>query len=164
MKQNKTNAMRILETAGIEYKIHEYPHVEGEAQDGLTVAELLNENPERVFKTLVTRGASAPTKNFYVFCIPVGEELDLKAAARAVGEKSVEMLHVKELFGITGYIRGGCSPIGMKKQFTTVIQEDAMLFDTIYVSSGRIGTQVELAPDDLISLIDGKYGEIVKTA
>ncbi|MBQ5331543.1 MAG: Cys-tRNA(Pro) deacylase [Oscillospiraceae bacterium] len=161
-QQIKTNAMRILETAGIEYSIHEYPHQGDEAVDGVTVAALLNEAPEAVFKTLVTRGASDPAKNFYVFCIPVGCELDMKAAARAVGERSVEMLHVKELRQITGYIRGGCSPVGMKKQFPTVIQEDAMLFDRIFVSGGKVGTQIELSPEELLALIGGKYGDIVR--
>ncbi len=157
----KTNAMRILDSAGIEYKVHEYPHEKNEAVDGLRVAQLLDEDPVYVYKTLVTRGASDPSRNFYVFCIPVAEELDLKAAARAVGEKSVEMLHVKELLGITGYIRGGCSPVGMKKQFPTTFHEDVILLDRIMVSGGKIGTQIETDPEALMSLIGAKYEDII---
>ncbi|MCR5807802.1 MAG: Cys-tRNA(Pro) deacylase [Oscillospiraceae bacterium] len=162
MTTNKTNAMRILDSAGIEYKVHEYPHKDNEAVDGVTVAELLGEDPDTVYKTLVTRGASAPNRAYYVFCIPVAYELDMKAAAKAVGEKSVEMLHVKELLGITGYIRGGCSPIGMKKQFPTVIHEDMILIDTIMVSGGKIGVQVELSPDELLKVTGGKTADIAR--
>lgn len=159
---DKTNAMRILDSAGISYKVHEYPHEKDTAVDGVTVAELLGEDPDCVYKTLVTRGASDPNKNFYVFCIPVAYELDLKAAARAVGEKSVEMLHVKELLKITGYIRGGCSPIGMKKLFPTTFHEDIILLDKIMVSGGRIGTQIETDPQQLMELINGRYADIAR--
>ena len=113
-KEEKTNVMRILEQKSIPYTAHTYEHEEGVAVDGVTVANQLGQDPECVFKTLVARGAS---KGIYVFCIPVAENLDLKKAARAVGEKSIEMIHVKEINALTGYIRGGCSPVGMKKQY-----------------------------------------------
>lgn len=147
----KTNAMRILETSGIGYTPHTYPHG-GEAVDGVTVARLTGRDPAQVFKTLVTEGT--PGK-MYVFVIPVAKELDLKAAARAVGEKSVQMLHVKDLLRVTGYVRGGCSPVGMKKAYPTVIDEDCLYFDTILVSGGRIGLQIELAPNDLQRVTGG---------
>ena len=145
-KQTKTNAMRMLEKEKVAYTFHEYDHEDG-AIDGVSVAGKLGQDPARVFKTLVTQGAS---KNFYVFVIPVAAELDLKKAARAVGEKNVAMLHVADLLKTTGYIRGGCSPVGMKKQFVTVLDESILAQPTVMVSGGRIGTQVELAPADLI--------------
>ena len=126
-REEKTNVMRVLEQHNIPYTAHAYAHEEGVAVDGVTVAKLLGQDPEQVFKTLVARGAS---KNIYVFCIPVAENLDLKKAARAVGEKSVEMVAVKEINGLTGYIRGGCSPIGMKKKYPTVFHETAGIADT----------------------------------
>ena len=151
MKEQKTNVMRILERGKIPYTPHEYPH--GDAPvDGATVAALLGQDPARVFKTLVAVGAS---KRYYVFDIPVTGELDLKKAAKAVGEKSIAMLRLSELTPLTGYVRGGCSPIGMKKQFPTVLDESALDFDTICVSAGRIGAQVELAPRDLLALVRG---------
>ena len=137
-KETKTNVMRILDRAKIPYRHYSYEHEEG-AVDGVSVARLLGQNPAQVYKTLVTRGAGG---GFFVFVIPVQEELDLKAAARAVGEKSVSMLHVNELLPTTGYVRGGCSPIGMKKQFPTVVDESCLSFDTIIFSGGRIGAQV----------------------
>lgn len=161
MAENKTNAMRFLERAGISYSSHTYPHNEGEAVDAGTVAELTGQDPKKVYKTLVTRGASNPSKNFYVFVIPAQGELDLKKAAKAVGEKSVEMLRVKELLGITGYVRGGCSPVGMKKQFPTVFHEDVSSLDTVLVSGGKIGLQIEAAPADILRLISAKTENIL---
>ena len=156
-KEEKTNVMRILEQKQISYTAHTYEHEEGVAVDGVTVAAQLGQDPECVFKTLVARGAS---KGVYVFCIPVAENLDLKKAARAVGEKSIEMVAVKEITALTGYIRGGCSPVGMKKQYPTVFHETAEIVDTIMVSAGKIGYQVELAPVDLMELVGGTLSDI----
>ena len=156
-KEEKTNVMRVLEQKNIPYTAHTYEHEEGVAVDGVTVAAQLGQDPECVFKTLVARGAS---KGIYVFCIPVAENLDLKKAARAVGEKSIEMIHVKEINALTGYIRGGCSPVGMKKQYPTVFHETAEIVDTIMVSAGKIGYQVELAPDALIELVEGTLADV----
>ena len=149
--------MRTLEQQGIPYTAHAYEHEEGVAVDGVTVAKSLGPDPEQVFKTLVARGAS---KGIYVFCIPVAENLDLKKAARAVGEKSIEMVAVKEINALTGYIRGGCSPVGMKKQYPTVFHETAEIIDTIMVSAGKIGYQVELAPDALIALVGASTTDV----
>lgn len=157
-KETKTNAMRMLDSAGISYTVHTYDVEDGHI-DGVSVAMKCNEDPEQVFKTLVTKGND---NNFYVFVIPVGEELDLKACAKAAGVKSVEMIHVKDLLKTTGYIRGGCSPVGMKKKYTTIYDETIVLFDTILVSGGRIGTQVEVAPDDLLSVTDGRVASITR--
>ena len=154
--RTKTNVMRVLEQHKIPYTPHSYPHGT-EAVDGVTVAALTGLAPERVFKTLVARGSS---KTPYVFVVPVAEELDLKKAARSVGEKSVSMLHVSELLPLTGYVRGGCSPIGMKKQFETVIDESACTQDTIAVSAGKIGAQVELSPKALCALVQGSFASI----
>ena len=156
-KEEKTNVMRILEQKNIPYQAHTYEHEEGVAVDGVTVARSLGQDPECVFKTLVARGAS---KGIYVFCIPVAENLDLKKAARAVGEKSVEMIHVKEINALTGYVRGGCSPIGMKKEYPTVFHETAEIVDTIMVSAGKIGYQVELAPQALMELVTARSADI----
>lgn len=155
-KEEKTNVMRILDKAKIPYRHYAYDASDGHI-DGEAVAKKLGQNPEQVFKTLVTQGASG---GYFVFVIPVQKELNLKAAAKAVGEKSVSMLHVANLLKITGYIRGGCSPIGMKKQYPTVIDETCELFDTIIFSAGRIGTQVEVAPDDLMNLISASAAAI----
>ena len=157
MAEQKTNVMRVLDQKKINYRPHEYPHGK-EAVDGVTVAGLIGAAPEQVFKTLVTRGAS---KSIYVFVIPVTAELDLKKAARAVGEKSIAMIHVSEITALTGYVRGGCSPVGMKKQYTTVYQESALAQETIIVSAGRIGSQVELAPNALADLTRGKFADII---
>lgn len=154
--KNKTNVMRVLDQKKISYIPHSYPH-DGEAVDGVTVAGLTGLAVESVFKTLVARGAS---KTPYVFVIPVAQELDLKKAAKAVGEKSVAMLHVSELLALTGYVRGGCSPIGMKKQFRTVIDDSALSRKTIAVSAGKIGSQVELSPADLCGLIRGSFAPL----
>ena len=157
MKEQKTNVMRLLEQKKVKYTPHEYPHGDA-AVDGLTVAKLCGLEPARVFKTLVARGAS---KSIYVFVIPVTGELDLKKAARASGEKSVAMIHVSEINALTGYVRGGCSPIGMKKQFRTFFNSSAEHLPTIMVSAGKIGSQVELAPAELIKLTRGAYAELV---
>lgn len=156
-KDEKTNVMRILDQKEIPYTPHTYPHEEGEAVDGVTVAGIMGRDPECVFKTLVARGASGA---LYVFDIPVADSLDLKKAAKAVGEKSVAMLHQKELLPLTGYVHGGCSPIGMKKQYPTVFHETAEILDTIIVSAGKIGCQVELSPTDLIGLVGAETADL----
>ena len=156
MSEFKTNVMRILDKAKITYKAHTYDHSDG-AIDGAAVAEKMRQNPEQVFKTLVTKGAG---RDYYVFVVPVLKELDLKKAAKSVGEKHVEMIHVKDINKVTGYIRGGCSPIGMKKQFVTVFDKSAENIETIIVSAGKIGYQIELAPKDLIEIVGAKTAEI----
>ena len=156
-KEVKTNAMRILDREKVSYKTWFYEHEEGVAVDGISVAKQLSQDPERVFKTLVTQGKS---KNFFVFVIPVEKELDLKSAAVSVGEKSVEMIHVKDINKVTGYIRGGCSPVGMKKQFVTVIDSSAESKETVMVSAGKIGAQVELSPNELLRITKGKYAAV----
>lgn len=145
MAQAKTNAQRMLEKEKIPYLAHTYETGDGHI-DGVSVAHKMGIDPAVVFKTLVTRGAS---KGIYVFVVPVALELNLKAAARAVGEKSVEMVAVKEITPLTGYVRGGCSPIGMKKHYPTVVDESARPLERMIVSAGRIGGQIELAPGDL---------------
>ena len=159
MSEEKTNVMRLLEQKKVPYTPHQYPHQEGMAVDGATVAAVLGRDPASVFKTLVTRGA---TKANYVFVVPVLAELDLKKAARAVGEKSIEMIHVKELTPLTGYVRGGCSPIGMKKRFKTVLDQSAADQAAILVSAGKIGCKVELAPGDLAGLVGAGIADIIK--
>lgn len=154
----KTNVMRVLDRAKIPYHSHFYDHEDGKI-DGISVAHKLGQKVEQVFKTLVTRGAS---REYYVFVVPVAKELDLKAAARSVGEKSVEMIHVDEINRVTGYIRGGCSPVGMKKQFRTVIDESCGAQPAIIVSAGKIGAQVELAPAALLKLIGGTTAPIAE--
>ena len=158
MKSEKTNVMRLLDKAKIKYEPHEYPHG-SEAVDGLTVAKLCGFDPECVFKTLVARGTS---KNVYVFVIPVSSELDLKKAAKAAGEKSVEMIKDSEINALTGYIRGGCSPVGMKKRYPTFINESAKAKNTVYVSAGKIGSQVELEPLALAEICGAQFSELVK--
>jgi Cys-tRNA(Pro)/Cys-tRNA(Cys) deacylase len=156
MAENKTNVMRILDKAKIPYQSHFYDHSDGQI-DGVSVAGKLKQDPARVFKTLVTKGASG---NYRVFEVPVSKELDLKKAAKAAGEKSVSMIPVSEINKVTGYIRGGCSPIGMKKQFSTFLDDSAKNSETIMISGGKIGTQVELAPDALIQLVQGSYAPL----
>ena len=158
-KEIKTNVMRILEQNKVEAQFYSYPCEE--FIDGLAAAKALNQPPERTFKTLVTQGKP---RCYYVFVIPVAEELDLKKAAKAAGEKSLEMIHVKDILSITGYIRGGCSPIGMKKRFPTFFHETCMDFATIFVSGGRIGTQVEVPPADLLRLCGGKAADLIVEA
>ena len=148
--------MRLLEQKKIPYRSHDYSSTG--ALSGMEVAAALSENPEKVFKTLVTVGKS---KAYHVFVIPVGCELDLKKAAKAAGEKSIEMIKQKELLPLTGYIHGGCSPIGMKKQFETVVHETAAQFDTIFFSAGKIGWQVELSPSDFGKMIRFTYADVV---
>ena len=152
---HKTNAMRVLDAAGVPY---EYRMFEADgALSGVEVARRLGLDEEQVFKTLVTQAKSG---EHYVFMIPVAEELDLKKAARAVGEKSIAMLKSKELFPLTGYVHGGCSPIGMKKQFATAVDETAQLFDRIIFSGGKIGCQLEVAPDDLAHVVPLFYADL----
>lgn len=155
-KEEKTNVMRVLEQKNIPYTAHTYP--EDGPVDGVSVAKYLHQDAEQVFKTLVTKAASG---NYYVFDIPVAENLDLKKAAKAVGEKSIAMIPQKELLPLTGYIHGGCSPVGMKKQFPTVFHETVILFDTICVSAGKIGYQVEVSPTDLMALLDAQAADVV---
>lgn len=155
MSEAKTNAMRELERAGIKYRHFTYDPAETE---GVKVAALLGQDETMVFKTLVTVSGK---KVNYVFVIPVAETLDLKAAARAVGEKSVEMIKQKELLPLTGYIHGGCSPVGMKKHFRTVIHESAQNLDTIFVSAGRVGNQVEVDPKSLAKLVGADFADII---
>ena len=157
-KEEKTNVMRTLEQQKIAYPAKSYPHGEGDPIDGVSVARAVGQDVAMVFKTLVCKGASG---GYYVFDIPVAENLDLKKAARAVGEKSVAMLPQKELLPLTGYVHGGCSPVGMKKQFPTVFHETAVLFDTICVSAGKVGSQVEVAPQALLDLLGASIADIV---
>ena len=155
-KEEKTNVMRTLEQKKIPYTAHSYDP-DGPI-DGVSVAQTLGQPAERVFKTLVTRGASG---GYYVFDIPVAENLDLKKAAKAVGEKSIAMLPQKELLPLTGYVHGGCSPVGMKKQFPTVFHKTALGYDTVCVSAGKIGAQVECDPKALIDLLRAKTADII---
>ena len=154
-KEDKTNVMRLLDAANIAYTPHTYDP--NGPIDGVSVANILGQDEGAVFKTLVTRGASG---GYYVFDVPVAESLDLKKAARAVGEKSGAMIQQKELLPLTGYVHGGCSPIGMKKPFPTVFHETVILYDTICVSAGKIGCQVECAPEDLLHYIGAKTADI----
>ena len=156
-KTEKTNVMRLLEQKGIPYTPHDY-RASG-AVGGTEVAAALDEDPARVFKTLVTQGASG---GHYVFVIPVAEELDLKKAAKAVGEKSIAMLPQKELLPLTGYLHGGCSPIGMKKPFPTVLHQSAAERESIYVSAGKVGFQAELAPADLQKMLPMRLADVIK--
>lgn len=155
-KELKTNAMRILEKMKIPYEMKTY---ECDAfTDGIHVADLLGISYEKMYKTLVTVGKS---KTNYVFVIPIAEEIDLKKAAKTVGEKSLEMLPLKDLTTVTGYVRGGCTAIGMKKKFKTVIQKDAQKLDKMIVSGGRIGLQLSLSPDDLRKAANAEYADII---
>lgn len=155
-KEEKTNVMRTLEQKKIPYTAHSYDP-DGPI-DGVSVAQTLGQPAERVFKTLVTKAASGA---YYVFDIPVAENLDLKKAAKAVGEKSIAMLPQKELLGLTGYVHGGCSPVGMRKQFPTVFHKTALGYDTVCVSAGKIGAQVECDPKALIDLLRAKTADII---
>ncbi len=155
-KEIKTNAMRILETKKIPYTTHTYEC--DEFIDAIQIADMLSLPYEKVYKTLVTQGTS---KNYYVFVIPIAEELDMKKAAKSVGEKSVAMLHVKDINAVTGYIRGGCTAIGMKKQYTTRIEQSAQALDKIIVSGGRLGMQIELSPQDLATASAAEFADII---
>ena len=156
-KQEKTNAMRLLEQKKIEYKIHDY--TQSGMIAGEDVARVLGENPDEVFKTLVTVGKS---RQNYVFLVPVSKELNLKKAASAVGEKSIEMIKSKDLLPLTGYIHGGCSPIGMKKVFPTVVHNTAESMENILFSGGKIGLQVELKTEDFKTMINIKFADITE--
>lgn len=155
-KEVKTNAMRILDREKIPYQHYTYEC--DEFVDALQIADMLSLPYEKVYKTLVTEGNS---RNYYVFVIPIAKELDLKKAAKSVSEKSVSMIHVKEINAVTGYIRGGCTAIGMKKQYVTRIDSSARLLDTMIVSGGRLGSQIELKPEDLLRAAGAEYGDIV---
>ncbi len=155
-KETKTNAMRFLDKCGIAYEERKYEC--GEFVDGITTANALGQPLDETFKTLVAHGKSG---NYYCFLIPVDKELDLKKAAKSVGEKSVELLHVKDLTPVTGYVRGGCTPIGMKKQFVTVIHESAGALDSFYISGGRVGLQIKLSPRALVDAIRGSFADIL---
>ena len=154
----KTNAMRLLEEAKIPFTVECYEVDEDDLSGVHTAAVLGVEDPGCMFKTLVTRGKGG----FFVFCIPVAAELDLKKCAAAAGEKSVEMIHVKEMLSVTGYIRGGCSPVGMKKKYPTYIDETAIRYDEIYVSAGIRGQMMRLSPDALLAFVDAKYAELTR--
>ena len=156
MAEQKTNVMRLLEQKKIPYTAHSYPHGD-EAVDGVTVAMITGQDPAKVFKTLVAQGAS---KRVFVFVIPVAAELDLKKAAKAAGEKNIAMVKVSELLGLTGYVRGGCSPIGMKKQYPTFFHSSMEEQETVLVSAGKIGWQIELKPDELMKLTRGRTADL----
>lgn len=155
-KEIKTNAMRILETKKIAYVAHTYEC--DEFIDGIQIADMLQLPHEKVYKTLVTQGNS---KNYYVFVLPIAEELDMKKAAKSVGEKAVAMLHVKDINAVTGYIRGGCTAIGMKKQYVTRIAQEARELEKIIVSGGKLGMQLELAPQDLAAAACAEFADIL---
>lgn len=158
MKTEKTNAIRLLDKAKVKYTIHTYEN-DGTAVDGVSVAHKCNLDPKYVYKTLVTRSTS---KNYYVFVIPVEKELNLKLAASLVNEKSIDMIHVSEIKTLTGYVRGGCSPLGMKKTFKTFLDESASEFENIMFSGGKIGLQIEINPSELLALIHGEYAKLYK--
>ena len=153
-----TNAMRLLKQAGIEFETSSY-EVDESDLSGVHAAQMLGIDPDCMFKTLVTR---SDKRNLYVFCIPVAQELDLKKCAAAVGEKKVEMIHVKELLGLNGYVRGGCSPVGMKKKYPTIFDETAQLFDRIYVSAGQRGVQMIVDPMKLAEYVGAGFADVSK--
>ncbi|OBA09210.1 aminoacyl-tRNA deacylase [Bacillus subtilis] len=157
-KMAKTNAVRLVEQQNISYELLGYKTEGGQPADGITVSEKIGYPVEYVYKTLV---ATAGANHYYVFVVPVAEELDLKKAAKVAGEKKIEMIAMKELLGITGYVRGGCSPIGMKKWFPTYIDAAAETLDFIIVSAGKIGMQLKIAPQDLAKACDASFAEIV---
>lgn len=155
-KENKTNAMRILDSNKISYRVKTYEC--DEFVDGIHVADLNGDPYDQSFKTLVTVGK---TGSYYVFVIPIDKEIDLKKAAKTVGEKSLEMLHVKDINAVTGYIRGGCTPLGMKKLYPTIIQEDAKKFNEIIISGGKLGMQILINPFDLAKVIKAEFADII---
>ena len=155
-KKDKTNVMRVLDAKKIAYDYHTYE--EDPSLTGEEIAIRLGEDPDKVFKTLVTQGK---TGNYYVFEVPVKEDLNLKKAARAAGEKSISMIKQKELLPLTGYVHGGCSPVGMKKQFPTYIHESARQYEKIFVSAGRVGMQIEIAREDLVKTVGCEYADII---
>ena len=157
-KKLKTNAMRILDSKKVSYEMLSYESEDGKI-DGISVAHKIGVDEENVFKTLVAQGTS---KELYVFVIPVAEELDLKSAAKIAGEKKVEMIPVKDILKHTGYIRGGCSPIGLKRDYRTFIHESAKDLDFMIVSAGKIGHQIKLNPNDLVEVVSGKFENLIK--
>ncbi|WP_293007475.1 MULTISPECIES: Cys-tRNA(Pro) deacylase [unclassified Oscillibacter] len=160
-KDEKTNVMRLLDQKKIPYTAHFYENTdgpEGDREYGLHVAQAMGQDPDRVFKTLVAQGASG---GIYVYGVPVADSLDLKKGAKAVGEKSVQLLPVSSILAVTGYIRGGCSPVGMKKRFPTVFHETAAGFEAVYISAGKIGAQVEVPIRDLLALLGAETADIV---
>ncbi len=159
MAAEKTNAIRLLENGNVPFRFYEYDVSDGRI-DGKSIAEKIGESPDQVFKTLVTQ--APPGKDYFVFVVPASGELDLKKAAKACGRKSIEMIPQKLLFPLTGYIHGGCSPIGMKKLFPTYIDETAILFDKICVSGGRIGTNLGLNPEELAAFINAQFVDLTK--
>lgn len=159
VKNSKTNAMRILEKNGIAFKVETYEC--DEFIDGVHLADQLGQSYEQTFKTLVMQGKS---REYHVFVLPIAEEVDLKKAARVVGEKSLEMVPVKDINAVTGYIRGGCTAIGMKKQYNTVIHESARKFEQIIVSGGKLGTQIFLDPEDLCKVTGGIFANVIVDA
>ena len=154
----RTNAVRLLESAGILFSAHEYPVEDGRI-DARSIAEKLGRSEDEVFKTLVTE---SPAHEYFVFVIPAAGELDLKKAALAAGRKSIDMIPLKQLFPLTGYVHGGCSPVGMKKQFPTFIDETAQLFDVIFVSGGKVGLNLEIAPDRLCGFVSAQYADLTR--
>ena len=157
-KEEKTNVMRILEAAGVPYTPHRIPLGKDDPLDGVTAAGLLGKPVEQVFKTLVAEG---PKGEHFVYVIPVAETLDLKKAARAAGVKSIAMLPQKKLFPLTGYVHGGCSPIGMAKAFPTYFAEEVILVDTMVCSAGKVGYQIEVEPQALMDLVGGETAELI---
>ena len=155
-KEVKTNAVRILDRNKIEYELNKYEC--DDFKDGVSIADMLEQSYDMSFKTLVTVGKSG---KYYVFAIPVDKEINMKKAAKEVGEKNIEMVHVKDINAVTGYIRGGCTPIGMKKNYPTVINESAKEHEKIIISGGRLGLQIILKPDDLVKVTNGRYADII---
>ena len=155
-KEVKTNAVRILDRNKVEYELNKYEC--DDFKDGVSIADMLEQSYDMSFKTLVTVGKSG---KYYVFAIPVDKEINMKKAAKEVGEKNIEMVHVKDINAVTGYIRGGCTPIGMKKNYPTVINESAKEQEKIIVSGGRLGLQIILKPDDLVKVTNGRYADII---
>ena len=155
-KEVKTNAVRILDRNKVEYELNKYEC--DDFKDGVSIADMLEQSYDMSFKTLVTVGKSG---KYYVFAIPVDKEINMKKAAKEVGEQNIEMVHVKDINAVTGYIRGGCTPIGMKKNYPTVINESAKEHEKIIVSGGRLGLQIILKPDDLVKVTNGRYADII---
>lgn len=155
-KEVKTNAVRILDRNKVEYELNKYEC--DDFKDGVSIADMLEQSYDMSFKTLVTVGKSG---KYYVFAIPVDKEINMKKVAKEVGEKNIEMVHVKDINAVTGYIRGGCTPIGMKKNYPTVINESAKEHEKIIVSGGRLGLQIILKPDDLVKVTNGRYADII---
>ena len=155
-KEVKTNAVRILDRNKVEYELNKYEC--DDFKDGVSIADMLEQSYDMSFKTLVTVGKSG---KYYVFAIPVDKEINMKKAAKEVGEQHIEMVHVKDINAVTGYIRGGCTPIGMKKNYPTVINESAKEHEKIIVSGGRLGLQIILTPDDLVKVTNGRYADII---